>query len=151
MTDTDRATRSMFDTILRRLAVLVAGLAVAGALIGYLVASLPGVWGALMGAGIAALFMIGTVATMVLTADKPVPVASAAGMGGWLVKMLLLFGVLVAVRDRDFYSPGVFFVVLVLAVLGSLVIETSAVLRTRVPTVEPERPGDRDEGHGSVP
>ncbi|PFG40698.1 hypothetical protein ATJ97_3231 [Georgenia soli] len=134
--ETSRATRNMYSVILRRLGVLVVGLAVLGSVVGYLVAGTPGVWGALMGAGIAALFMVGTVATMMLTADKPLPVATAAGVGGWLVKMLLLFGVLLIVRDREFYSPGVFFVVLVLAILGSLGIEMAAVLRARVPTVD---------------
>jgi len=134
--ETSLATRNMYSVILRRLGVLVVALAVLGSVVGYLVAGIPGVWGALMGAGIAALFMIGTVVTMMLTADKPLPVATAAGVGGWLVKMILLFVVLVLVRGRDFYSPGAFFVVLVLAILGSLGIEMMAVLRARVPTVD---------------
>jgi hypothetical protein len=154
MTETTRATSAMYTTILRRLVVLVAVLAVVGSLVGYLVAGLPGVWGALMAAGVAVLFMVGTVVTMMLTADKPLPIASAAGVGGWLVKMLVLFGILLAVRDRDFYSPGVFFVVLVLAVLGSLAVESAAVLRARVPTVEPAGAGeakDRDGVAGEPP
>jgi hypothetical protein len=134
--ETSRATRNMYSVILRRLGVLVVALAVLGSVVGYLVAGTPGVWGALMGAAIAALFMVGTVVTMMLTADKPLPVATAAGVGGWLAKMILLFVVLLLVRDRDFYSPGVFFVVLVLAILGSLGIEMAAVLRARVPTVD---------------
>ena len=134
--ETSRATRNMYSVILRRLGVLVVALAVLGSVVGYLVAGAPGVWGALMGAGIAALFMVGTVVTMMLTADKPLPVATAAGVGGWLVKMIVLFVVLLIVRDRDFYSPGVFFVVLVVAILGSLGIEMAAVLRARVPTVD---------------
>lgn len=137
MTETDRTIRTMYERILRRLAVLVAALAVGGAGVGWLVAGLPGVWGALMAAGIATLFMLGTVVTMMVTADKPLPIASAAAVGGWLVKMVLLFVVLVLVRGRDFYHPGVFFVVLVLAILGSLAIESAAVLRARVPNVEP--------------
>lgn len=134
--DTTRATRNMYSVILRRLGVLVVALAVLGSVVGHLVAGTPGVWGALMGAGIAALFMVGTVVTMMLTADKPLPVATAAGVGGWLMKMVVLFVVLLIVRDREFYSPGVFFVVLVLAILGSLGIEMAAVLRARVPTVD---------------
>lgn len=137
MTETDRTIKTMYERILRRLAVLVAALAVGGAVVGWLVAGLPGVWGALMAAGIATLFMLGTVVTMMVTADKPLPIASAAAVGGWLVKMVLLFVVLVLVRGRDFYHPGVFFVVLVLAILGSLAIESAAVLKARVPNVEP--------------
>ncbi|WP_052436414.1 hypothetical protein [Georgenia sp. SUBG003] len=134
--ETGSATRGMYGVILRRLGVLVAALAVLGSVVGWLVAGTPGLWGALMGAGIAALFMVGTVVTMMLTADRPLPVATAAGVGGWLAKMILLFVLLLLVRDRDFYSPGVFFAVLVLAIVGSLAIEMAAVLRARVPTVD---------------
>jgi hypothetical protein len=73
---------------------------------------------------------------MMLTADKPLPLATAAGVGGWMVKMVVLFVILLLVRGRDFYSPGVFFLVLVLAIVGSLGIEMAAVLRSRVPTVD---------------
>lgn len=139
--ETERATRAMFRTILRRLTVLVLALAVGGVVVAGLVAGPAGVWGALLGAGIAAMFMVGTAVAMLLTADKPLHVASAAGVGGWLVKMVVLFAVLLAVRDRDFYSPGAFFVVLVLAIVGSLVIEMGTMLRARIPNVEP-RPRD---------
>lgn len=135
--ETTRATRTMFQVILRRLTLLVVVLAAAGALVGWWVAGMPGVWGALMGAGIAALFMVGTALTMLLTADKPLHVASAAGVGGWLAKMVVVFVVLLLVRDRDFYSPGTFFVVLVLSILGSLTIEYVAMARARIPNVEP--------------
>lgn len=148
MNDTTRATRNMYEHILRRLAVLVAGLAVVGSAVGYLVAGSPGVWGALMAAGIAAVFMLGTVVTMMVTADKPLPIATAAGVGGWAVKTILLFVVLVVVRGRDFYSPGVFFVVLVVAILGSLAIEVAGVLRARVPNVEPSAPAVESDGAG---
>jgi hypothetical protein len=154
MNETSRATRNMYEVILRNLTVLVLGLAIVGAGVGYLVAGLPGVWGALMAAGIAALFMIGTVAAMLVTADKPIEIASAAGVGGWLVKMIILFGVLLLVRDRDFYSPGVFFVVLVLALIGSFAIEATAVLKARVPNVEPAgsdpRPAGTDAANGNA-
>jgi hypothetical protein len=113
--------------------------------VGYLVAGLPGLWGALMGAGVAALFMVGTAATMLATADKPLHVASAAGVGGWLAKILVLFAVLVLIKDKNFYSPGAFFVALVLAIVGSFVIEARAVLRSRVPTFEPPRPPSDDQ------
>ncbi|MPV38123.1 hypothetical protein [Georgenia subflava] len=155
MNETTRATRNMYEVILRQLIVLVAVLAAGGSVVGYLVAGLPGVWGALMGAAIAALFTLGTVITMMRTADRPVHVMSAAMVGGWIVKMILLFAVLLIVRDRDFYSPGVFFVVLALAILGSLAIEFRAILTARIPTVEPtgghgaqapgERPTDPDD------
>lgn len=141
MNDTTRALHAVFRTILRRLTVLVLVLAVGGAVVGGVVAGTAGVWGALMAAGVAALFTVGTAVVMVVTADRPLHVAIAAAVGAWLGKTVLVIAVLVLVRDRDFYSPGVFFVVLVLALLGSLAIEMTALLRARVPHVEPRGPG----------
>lgn len=133
MDDTTRATRTMYQTIILHLGVLLAVLLVLGAAGGYLLAAQPGLWGALMAVAIAAFFMLTTVATMLATADKPLPIASAAFVGGWLVKVLVLFGVLLAVRDRDFYHPGVFFAVLTLAIVGATALEMRAVARSRVP------------------
>ncbi|WP_127131725.1 hypothetical protein [Georgenia sp. SYP-B2076] len=144
MNETAAATRAMFRLVLRRLALLVVVLAVVGGGVGYLVAGAAGLWGALMGAGVAALFMMGTAATALVTADKPLHVASAAGMAGWLAKIVVLFVALVLIRDKDFFSPGTFFVVLVLAIMGSFAIEASAALRSRVPTVEPAAAAPRD-------
>ncbi|GAA4416659.1 hypothetical protein GCM10023169_11800 [Georgenia halophila] len=134
---TSTALRQMYTTMLRRMGVLVAVLAVGGGVVGHLVAGSPGMWGALLGAGIAALFMLATVVTMLVTAEKSLTVVTGAAVGGWIVKMALVFVVLLLVSGRDFYSPGVFFAVLVVAVLGSLLIESLGVLRSRVPTVEP--------------
>ncbi|MFC7406310.1 hypothetical protein [Georgenia alba] len=131
------AVRAMYSTMIRRTAVLVAVLAVGGGVVGYLLAGMPGVWGALLGATIAALFMVATVVTMLLTADRPLTVVNVAVVVGLLVKLLLVFGVLVLLRGRDFYDPGVLFGVLVVAVIGSLLIEAVGVMTTRMPTVEP--------------
>lgn len=133
MDDTTRATRTMYQRIIRQLGVLLAALVVLGAAAGYLVAGAPGLWGALMAIAIAAFFMLTTVATMLATAAQPLPIASAAFVGGWLVKVLVLLGVLVAVRGRDFYHPLVFFVVLAVAIVGATVLEMRAVGRARVP------------------
>ena len=144
MNETTNATRGLFRLILRRLTILVVVLAAGGGVVGHLLAGPPGLWGALMGAGVAALFMIGTVGTMLVTADKSIYAASAAGMGGWLVKIVLLFVALLLIRDKGFYSPEAFFVVLVLAVLGSMAIEVGAILRARIPTVEAPAPAPRE-------
>lgn len=146
--ETTRAVRGMFRRILGQLLVLLVALAVGGALVGWLVAGTAGVWGALLAAGVVALFTLGTVLVMLLTADKPLYVASAAGVGGWIGKMVILFVVLLLVRDRDFYAPGVFFVVLVLGILGSVAIELVAYLRNRVPIIDAAAPArsSRDDG-----
>ncbi len=137
MDDTARATRTMYHTILRQLAVLLAVLLGAAVGVGWLVAGEAGVWGALMAVGIAAFFMLTTVVLMLVTADKPLEIASAAFVGGWIVKVLALFGVLVAVRDAGFYHRGVFFGALALAVVAATAIEMRAAATARVPNTGP--------------
>ena len=88
-----------------------------------------------MAIGLAAFFMLTTVITMLVTAEKPLATATAGLAGGWLLKTLVLFGVLLAVRGRDFYHPGVFFVVLAAAIVGTTVVEMRAIARSRVPNV----------------
>lgn len=134
---TDSPLRAMFSTVLRQLLVLTAVLGVGGAVVGYLAAGTPGLWGALLGTGIVAFFMLTTAVVMRLTADRPLHVANAAFIGSWLVKVVVVFAVLLFVRDRDFYHPLVFFVTLTLAILGSLAIEMRAALQARVPHVDP--------------
>lgn len=134
--ETTRAVRGMFRTILTQLGVLLAVVALGGAAAGWLAAGTAGLWGALLAAGLVALFTLGTAIVMLLTADKPVYVASAAGVGGWIAKMVIVFVVLLIVRDRDFYSPGVFFVVLVVGIVGSLAIEMTAYARARIPIID---------------
>ncbi|NCC95126.1 MAG: hypothetical protein EOM10_17975 [Opitutae bacterium] len=133
MDDTTGATRAMYQTIQRQLLVLLGVLLVLGLGAGYLIAGLGGVWGALMAVAIAGFFMLTTVAIMLATADKPLAIASAAFVAGWLVKVLVLFGILIAVRGRDFYHPAVFFAVLTVAIIGSTIIEMRAVATARVP------------------
>ncbi len=139
--------RAMFRTVLRRLAVLLAVLGVGGFVVGYLTVGAPGVWGALLGTALVAFFMLTTAVVMLATADKPLHVASAAFIGSWLAKVVIVFVALIALQGRDFYHPLVFFATLTLAILGSVAIEMSAALRARVPNVDPGAPrADDDAG-----
>ncbi|NLI18844.1 MAG: hypothetical protein GX427_08550 [Actinomycetales bacterium] len=140
MNETDAATRTMFRTILRHLLIMLAALLAFSVPAGWFVAGRPGMWGALMAVGIAAFFTLTTGALMLATADKPLAIASAAFVGGWLVKVLVLFGVLLAVRGADFYHRGTFFVVLAVAIVASTAIEMRAAAIARIPVVEPGGP-----------
>lgn len=136
--------RTMFRTVLRQMAVLLAVLGVGSCVVGYLVAGTPGLWGGVLGTALVAFFTLTTAVVMVATADRPLYVASAALVGSWLAKVVVVFVVLLIVRGRDFYDPVVFFVTLVLAILGSMAIEMSAALKARVPNVDPSARGDSD-------
>ncbi|QGQ21080.1 hypothetical protein GC089_13305 [Cellulomonas sp. JZ18] len=127
----------MFRRALRDTVVLLAVLAVLGVGVGALVAGVPGVWGALIGVGLALVFSATTVVAMLRTLDSSPNTMAAVVMGTWLAKVLVVIVVLALVRDLEFYSRGVLAAVLALGVVGSAVLDFRAVNGGRVPYVEP--------------
>jgi hypothetical protein len=134
-------TRAVFRTALRDMLILLAVLLVLGVGLGYLLAGLPGVWGALIGVGLALLFSGTTVVSMLVTAHKPATTMAAVVMGAWLGKIVVLIAVLALLRDEDFYHRGVLAVVLFAGVIGSALLDLRAVKAGRVPYVTPAGDG----------
>lgn len=119
---------------------LIAGLGalLVGALIGYLIAGAPGVWGAVLGVGISLLFFTATVGLSLATARLQPQMLGVVVLGSWLAKTVALIVILVLLDGRDFYSRGVFFVSLLICTFGYLGMEALIVSRTRVLYVETE-------------
>jgi len=130
----------VFRRALRDTALLLGALTVLGVGVGALVAGLAGVWGALIGVGLALVFSGTTVVAMLRTLHSPPHVMAAVVMGTWLAKVLVVVVVLALLRDLDFYSRGVLAAVLALGVVGSAVLDFRAVNGGRVPYVEPGSP-----------
>lgn len=131
---------AVFRRALRDTGLLLGVLAVVGVGVGALVAGLPGVWGALIGVGLALVFSGTTVVAMLRTLHSPPHTMAAVVMGTWLAKVLVVVVVLALLRDLDFYSRGVLAGVLALGVVGSAVLDFRAVNGGRVPYVEPGAP-----------
>jgi hypothetical protein len=72
---------------------------------------------------------------MLATIGKSPATMAAVIMGAWLVKVIILIALLATIRDLDFYSPVVLFVVIAVGVAGSAVVDTVAMLRARLPYV----------------
>ncbi|MET3975776.1 hypothetical protein [Cellulosimicrobium sp. 4261] len=132
-----RAVRAVFRTALRDVLVLLGALTVLGVAVGALVAGLPGVWGALLGVGVALIFSATTVWTMLRTVDSSPTTTAAIVMASWLGKMVVLVAVLVVLRGMDFYDRWVFAGVLLVGVMGSAALDYRAVSRGRIPYVDP--------------
>ncbi|GGC12005.1 hypothetical protein [Cellulomonas carbonis] len=137
------AVHAVFRRALRDMLVLVAAVAVLGVGIGYALEGVPGVWGALIGAGVALVFSGTTVLSMLRTADASATTTGAVILGAWLVKMLLLVVLFAVLDDLTFYDREVLVVVVLAGVLGSVYLDYRAVRTGRVPYVEPAA------GHGS--
>ena len=121
-------------------AVATFALAVIGAVIGWFVAGGPGLFSALAGIVLAAVFLAMTALT-ILIANRwygdplYVPIFFGGVLGGWLLKFILFFIVLAVLRSQDWMQPMIFFIAVVVAVLFTLVIDVIVMLRTRMPYV----------------
>jgi hypothetical protein len=140
------AAAAVFRRALRDVLILLAALFVLGLVVGGLVAKAPGVWGALLGWGLAAVFSTTTIVAMLRTSRSTPATMAAVVMGTWLAKVLLVVVVLAVLRPLDFYSAPVLGAVLALGVVGSAVLDYRAVTLGRVPYVEPREPGGPDGG-----
>ena len=131
------AAEGVFRTALRDMLILLGVLTVLGVGIGYLVAGVPGVWGALLGVAIALVFSGTTVLSVLKTArDDPARMITVI-MGAWLAKIAFVFVVLAVLSRFDFYDRIVLVVVLLAGVIGSAVLDARAVQTGRIPYVEP--------------
>jgi hypothetical protein len=127
----------VFRTALRDMAVFVGAVTVLGVGIGAVVAGLPGVWGALIGAAIALLFSGATTVSMLRTAHSAPGTMMGVVMGTWLGKVVVVIAVLAVLRGMDFYDRYVLAAVVAVAVVGSALLDYRAVSRGRVPYVQP--------------
>ncbi|KAA9111122.1 hypothetical protein [Microbacterium rhizomatis] len=130
--------------ILRTTLVWSAGvtgaLAVVGAVVGFLVAGPNGLWSALAGVLLAAVFLAITGAS-ILIANRwygdalYVPVFFGIVLGGWILKFVVFIVVLIVLRGQPWVDTTVFFVAVVASIVASLVVDVVVLTRMRVPHV----------------
>ncbi|MFC8680895.1 hypothetical protein ACFT30_05185 [Microbacterium ureisolvens] len=154
---TPLSSTAILRTVLVWSGSVTAVLAVVGAIVGYLVAGTDGLWSALAGVLIAAVFL-GITAASILIANRwygdalYVPIFFGIVLGGWILKFVVFLIALFVLRDQPWIVGPVFFLALVASVLASLAIDVVVLLRMRVPHVSdvqlPTDPdaGDRTEG-----
>ena len=152
MSSTPISSTPILRTVLVWSGTVTAALLVVGALVGYLVAGIDGLWSALVGVLIAALFL-GITAASILIANRwfgdalYVPIFFGIVLGGWMVKFVVFLIALFVLRDQPWVVGPVFFFALVASVLASLVIDAVVLMRMRVPHVsDVQLPTDPDAG-----
>jgi hypothetical protein len=121
-------------------AIVIAILAVAGAVVGYLVSGIPGMISGLLGAAMWLVFLALTATSIQVairaTKDDPgSPVFFAIVLGSWVLKLVLFVVLSIWLRSQPWLDPTVFFVTVIIAVVGSLVFDVIAFQRARVPYV----------------
>nr|WP_243847504.1 hypothetical protein [Microbacterium ulmi] len=143
-------------------AVVTAVLAVVGGLVGYFAAGVNGLWSALAGVLIAALFLAITGISILVANrwyDDPlyVPVFFGIVLGGWILKFIVFIVLLLALRGQPWVNQTVFFIAVVVSVLASLAVDVVVLMRMRIPHVSDvalPRAEDvvdpADDAHGSA-
>jgi hypothetical protein len=111
------------------IAVAIAVAVIAGG-IGLVVAGIPGLLGGLGGAALSAVSML--VAGRVTKGDTGSPAFFGIVLGVWALKFIVFIVVALLFRGQAAVDPYVFFFAVIAAVLGSLVADIVAVVRTRV-------------------
>lgn len=129
------ASEQLFKKILKQGAFLIAGIAVLGGVIGFLIASVAGLVSALIGASMALLFVSMTALSVWLGGKLSLGGFFGVVLGGWIFKLLLFIGLVLVLKGATFIVGPILFVCIVLSVIGSLALDAIAVLKTRIPTV----------------
>jgi hypothetical protein len=121
-------------------AIVIGVLAVGGAVVGYMVSGVAGMVSGLLGAAMWLVFLALTAISIQLairaTKDDPgSPVFFAIVLGSWVLKLVLFVVLSIWLRSQPWLDPTVFFVTVIIAVVGSLVFDVIAFQRARVPYV----------------
>lgn len=140
MTTSSLSSTAVLRTTLIWSAIVTAGLAVVAGVVGYLVAGTTGLWSALVGVLIAAVFLAITGISILIANrwygdDLYVPVFFGIVLGGWILKFVVFIVALLILRGQPWIEPTVFFVSVVASVLASLAIDVVVLTRMRVPHV----------------
>lgn len=136
-------------TALRWGGIFAAALAVVAGGVGMLVAGMPGLWGGLLGAALAFAFLALTAGSMLLgraltVGDPNSPLFYGVVLAAWMVKLIVFFVFMYWLRDQPWLDAWVFFLTVIAAVLGSLVVDALAFVRTRTP-LDVVLPGDDEK------
>lgn len=126
----------LFKKVLGQTALLTGLIASLGSLAGYFVEGMNGVVSALIGAALSFAFGALTVISMMVAAKLSLAGFFGVVMGGWLVKLIGFALLARSLTGAEFINGPVLFLTLVAAILGSLVIDSIAVLSARIPVVE---------------
>jgi hypothetical protein len=147
---------SVYARSLRLGGLVALAIALVGSVIGYMVTGLPGVFGALMGAGLALVFM-GLTAVSILVGKR---VASDASfdprffgivLGAWVLKLIVFVVAAIWLRGQTWLDPATFAIAAIVAVVGLLVADVVAFQTTRTPYVDVALPGEPADSQEKQP
>lgn len=122
--------------------VAIAIVTVIGCVIAYAVSGVPGFWSALAGAGLAAVFGLGTQAAALLTVRRDPLVFVGATAASSMVKILLVIVAAMIAQGIDALVRPAFGATLLAGSLAAIIIDIIVFQRGRIPYVQPAPPTD---------
>ncbi len=131
------ANLEVFKLSFKFLGYLLVALLVIGGGVAYWIDGLAGLWGALMGVGIALVFSGTTIWSMIHTADKSPNYLMGVVLGAWFAKIVFMIIVIASIRNEEFYNKPIFAVILLIGAIGSAALDILAVSKVRQPYVTP--------------
>jgi ATP synthase protein I len=102
----------------------------------------PGALGASVGGLVIIASSLATLWLMHRTAALEVHFVMAAALGGFMLKMLVLLGVMILLRDVEILHTNSVAITMVATILVTAATEARASKRTRTPNVIPTTPGE---------
>ena len=148
---TEVSSTPILRAVLKWGAIVMGGLAILAAIIGFLVAGSDGLWSALVGIVRGALFLAITAGSILIAnrwfgTDLYVPIFFAIVLGGWIIKFVLFLVAVLVLQGLPWVVPMVMFIAIVVGVLGSLIVDAVVLMRMRLPYVsDASLPGEGEE------
>ena len=143
-------------TILKRVlaygGLLAAVIAIVGGVLGYLTVGPQGLVSALIGTGMAFVFLAVTAGSILLAnrtsrSDVLSPAFFGIVLGGWLAKFVVFLVLVFVLKDQPWIDNTVLFLSIVAGVVGSLVVDLLVVARSRMSYVsDVSMPRDSESG-----
>lgn len=127
--------------------LLALAIGVIGGIIGFAIAGLPGAISALVGTAMAIVFCMLTAASIIAgfavsKGELLHPAFFGVLLGGMVVKFAVFIVLMLVLREQAWLHGGVAFGTLLAAVLGSLVVDSLVIGKSRQPTID--EPADEE-------
>jgi hypothetical protein len=122
----------VFATVLKQGFFLVAAIAVVGGGLGFIFAGVNGLISGLIGAGLALLFSSLTAFSVKFGGKLSLGGFFGVVLGGWILKLVGFIVVIRVLKGATFIAGPVLFFTLVASILGTLVIDSLIVTRSRI-------------------
>jgi hypothetical protein len=122
----------VFAAVLKQGLILVAAIAIVGGGLGFIFAGLNGLISGLIGAGLALIFSSLTALSVKIGGRLSLGGFFGVVLGGWIAKLIGFIVLIALLKGAAFIAGPVLFFTLVASILGTLVIDSLIVMKSRI-------------------